>query len=236
MIRFYAPDIESDATLSEVESGHCCRVLRLHTGETIEVVDGKGNLFKCIITQDNPKSTKLEIISKEYLPLHWKPIITLAIAPTKNMDRMEWLVEKCVEIGIDKIVFINCKNSVRRIVKRERLEKIMISAMKQSLKAKLPVLCELISFDEFTANDDSTLKFVGYCDDHCQKLEFAKEYDGKSNLTIMIGPEGDFSHEEIEKAFKRGYKAVTFGNTRLRTETAALFSLCSAHTIICRQN
>lgn len=234
MIRFYAPDIENESILPEVESGHCCRVLRMRAGDEIEVVDGKGMLFKCKIKDPNPKSTILEILSNQTVELHWKPTITLAVAPTKNIDRMEWLVEKCVEIGVNRIVFINCRNSVRRVAKRERLVKIMISAMKQSLKAELPDLVEMIDFNKFIDSDKSgsALKYVGYCDDNTPRVEFANEYDGSSDLIIMIGPEGDFTKQEIEHAIDAGFKPVTFGNTRLRTETAALFSLCSAHTLI----
>lgn len=232
MIRFYAPEIESDSTLPEVESGHCCRVLRMHSGQEIEVVDGKGNLFKCIITDSHPKATKIEIISKEHQFPYWSVVITLAIAPTKNMDRMEWLVEKAIEIGVNKIVFINCHNSVRKLIKKDRLEKIAISAMKQSLKAHLPEICEMTDFVDFIKSDKSSQKFVGYCDYTIPREDFAKAYNGKSDLTIMIGPEGDFTSDEINKALKSGYKPVTFGNTRLRTETAALYGLCATHNLI----
>lgn len=232
MIRFYAPNIETDSTLPEVESGHCCRVLRMRTGDQIEVVDGRGGLYKCLISEANPKTTGLDILSKSELFLNWKPKITLAVAPTKNMDRMEWLAEKAVEIGINRLVFLNCHNSVRKTMKSERIEKIMVSAMKQSLKAILPELVELVPYHEFIRNDNSSCKFVGYCDDRIERKEFAVSYDGQSDITIMIGPEGDFTNEEIRAAFDEGYVAVTFGNTRLRTETAALYALCSAHTII----
>ena len=232
MIRFYAPDIESDSTLPEVESGHCCRVLRMTTGDSIEVVDGKGNLFKCIITDSHPKHVGLEIVSKESLATHWTPNITLAVAPTKNVDRIEWLVEKAVEIGVNEIVFLNCKHSVRRVIKRDRIEKIMISAMKQSLKAHLPLLQEMTDFIDFISKCDSSFKFIGYCDDSVERKDFVNAFDGKKDVTIVIGPEGDFSPEEINAAFKADFVPVTFGNTRLRTETAALYALCATHALI----
>lgn len=232
MIRFYAPDIKTDSILPEVESGHCCRVLRHRIGDEIEVIDGKGNLFRCVIEDANPKKTRVDILEETSLALHWTPKITLAVAPTKNIDRMEWLVEKSVEIGVNKIVFLNCKNSVRRMVKRERIEKILISSMKQSLKATLPELIEMIDIVDFLHQNVSDMKFVGYCDSSIERKEFVKEYDGRSDLTILIGPEGDFTSDEIRLAFERGYKPVTFGNTRLRTETAALYSLCATHTLI----
>lgn len=232
MIRFYSPDIETDSSLPEVESGHCCRVLRMRAGDEIEVVDGRGNLFRCLITDPNPRKTLVEIVAKEELSRHWSPRITLAVAPTKNMDRMEWLVEKAVEIGVDRIVFVICRNSVRKVVKRDRIEKIMVSAMKQSLKAKLPELVEMTGFADFVAADDSLHKFVGYCSDEIEKKEFVKAYNGEGDVTILIGPEGDFSRDEIEAAFAAGFRPVTFGDTRLRTETAALFALSATHTLI----
>lgn len=232
MIRFYAPEIESTLQLPEVESGHCCRVLRMKEGDEIEVVDGQGNIFRCEITDAHPKHTGLLILSKEPESLHWKPFITLAVAPTKNMERMEWLAEKAVEIGVNRIVFLNCERNVRRVVKRDRVEKILISAMKQSLKATLPEIVEMIDIKDFLASATSECKFMGYCDPAVERKEFAKEYDGVSDLTIMIGPEGDFTPEEVGASISAGFVPVTFGNTRLRTETAALYALCASHVII----
>lgn len=232
MIRFYAPDIESTGELPEGESVHCSRVLRLRSGERIEVVDGRGNLFECVIDDAHARHTAVTVVSRSELSRHWTPGITLALAPTKNMDRMEWLVEKAVEIGVDRIVFLDCERSVRRVVKRERVEKIMVSAMKQSLKATLPELVELVGFADFVAGDPSAVKFMGYCDERIERRDFALEYDGASDLTVLIGPEGDFSPGEVERALSYGYMPVTFGATRLRTETAALYALCAAHTII----
>ena len=219
MIRFYAPDIESTGELPEGESAHCSRVLRLRSGERIEVVDGRGNLFECVIDDAHQRHTSVTVVSRSELTRHWTPRITLALAPTKNMDRMEWLVEKA-------------ERSVRRVVKRERVEKIMVSAVKQSLKATLPELVELVGFADFVAEDPSAVKFMGYCDERTERRDFAVGYDGTSDLTVLIGPEGDFSPGEVEMALSHGYMPVTFGATRLRTETAALYALCAAHTII----
>ena len=207
MIRFYAPDIESTGELPEGESAHCSRVLRLRSGERIEVVDGRGNLFECVIDDAHQRHTSVTVVSRSELTRHWTPRITLALAPTKNMDRMEWLVEKAVE-------------------------KIMVSAVKQSLKATLPELVELVGFADFVAEDPSAVKFMGYCDERTERRDFAVGYDGTSDLTVLIGPEGDFSPGEVEMALSHGYMPVTFGATRLRTETAALYALCAAHTII----
>ena len=146
MTRFYAPDIKQTLTLPEGESGHCCRVLRLSEGDDVEAVDGKGTLHRCRIIDAHPRRTGIEIIESIVEPRHWNPRITLALAPTKNMDRMEWLVEKAVEIGVDRIVFLDCEHSERRVVKPERIERIMVSAMKQSLKSRMPELTGMMPF------------------------------------------------------------------------------------------
>jgi 16S rRNA (uracil1498-N3)-methyltransferase len=232
MIRFYAPDLLATGELPEVESGHCCRVLRMKEGDRVDVVDGKGNAYVCEITDAHPRHTAVDIIETTAEPLHWSPRITLAVAPTKNMDRMEWLVEKAVEIGVNRMLFLDCTHNVRRVVKRDRIEKIMVSAMKQSLKATLPELVEMTGFREFVTSDTSALKYMGYCSREIERKEFAREYDGKSDVSILIGPEGDFTPEEVNLAIGNGFMPVTFGNTRLRTETAALYALCAAHTII----
>ncbi|MGN0236603.1 MAG: RsmE family RNA methyltransferase [Lepagella sp.] len=235
MIIFYSPDIRSTGMLSETESGHCCRVLRLREGDHITVADGFGHFFECEISDAHPKHTSVMILDCREVDRHWSPKITLAVAPTKNMDRMEWLAEKAVEIGVDRLVFVDCQRNVRHVVKRDRIEKIMISAMKQSLKAHLPELVELVSFRQFLASDSSQSKYMGYCDPNIQRRDFSVDYDGKKDLTILVGPEGDFSPEEVDAALTAGFVPVTFGNTRLRTETAALYALCATHSIITQQ-
>ncbi|MDE7180364.1 MAG: 16S rRNA (uracil(1498)-N(3))-methyltransferase [Muribaculaceae bacterium] len=235
MILFYSPDIVAAGELSESDSAHCVRVMRMRQGDEIDVTDGKGNLYRCVITDAHSKHTSVDIISTCRQELHWRPRITLAVAPTKNIDRMEWLAEKAVEIGVSRLVFLNCRHSVRRVVKRDRMMKVMVAAMKQSLKATLPELVEMTEFSDFIREENCGMKFVGYCDDETERLEFARIYDGLSDITILIGPEGDFSPDEINDAFAAGFRPVTFGNTRLRTETAALFALCAAHTIMLQQ-
>lgn len=231
MIRFYAPDVESTGELPEVESGHCCRVLRMKTGDAIYVVDGKGSVFNCVITDPHPKHTGVEIISKSEEPVHWKGNITLAVAPTKNIDRIEWLFEKAVEMGVNELVLLKCARSERKNVNNERLEKILVSAMKQSLKATLPVFTGMMDFKEFISRAREGMRFVGYCDDRTERRDFSKEFPGNRDVTVMIGPEGDFSPEEIKAAFEAGFQPVTFGNSRLRTETAALFALAAIHVL-----
>lgn len=232
MIRFYAPDLEVTCELPDVESAHCARVLRMKAGDTISVVDGRGNVFDCEILDPHPKHTSVVITGRSEEPLHWRPQLTLAVAPTKNMDRMEWLAEKAVEIGVNRLMFVDCERNVRRVVKRDRIEKIMVSAMKQSLKAWLPELVEMTSLSEFIAGDTSAMKFMGYCSPEVERRDFSSAYDGMSNLSILIGPEGDFTPAEVDMALAAGIMPVTFGKTRLRTETAALYALCSAHTLM----
>ncbi|MDE7402944.1 MAG: 16S rRNA (uracil(1498)-N(3))-methyltransferase [Muribaculaceae bacterium] len=236
MIRFYAPDIESDPVLPEAESAHCVRVLRMREGDTLEIVDGKGGLYSCVLKSARPKAAEVEITSKSTLDRHWKPEIIIAVAPTKNTDRMEWLAEKATEIGVDKLVFLNCERSVRKTTKPDRIEKILVSAMKQSLKALKPELEVDVPILEFI--DDCSkldaIKYVGYCDASVERRDFSACYSGQENVVILIGPEGDFSPSEIKAAISAGFIPVTFGDTRLRTETAALFALCATHTLIDR--
>lgn len=231
MIRFYSPDIESTLELPEIESGHCCRVLRMKVGDRIHVVDGKGHEFLCEIVDAHPKHTSVEIISCSDEPKHWKERIVIAVAPTKNIDRIEWMLEKIVEIGVDEIVLLKCEHSERKNVNEERLLKIIISAMKQSLKATLPVFKGLVPFSTFVAESDTENLYMGYCDEKIERKEFATTYPGNSNLTILIGPEGDFSPSEVEKALKKGFIPVTFGESRLRTESAALYAVTATHVI-----
>lgn len=231
MIRFYSPDIASDLTLPEIESGHCCRVLRMMEGDRIYVVDGKGMEYECEITDAHSKHTSVMILSEREDPKHWKEKIVLAVAPTKNIDRIEWMLEKVVEIGVDEIVLLRCEHSERKNVNEERLVKIIISAMKQSLKATLPVFKGLVKYRDFIESIDTPLKYMGYCAPDVERREFAKEFPGKGDVTVMIGPEGDFSPEEVMLAMNKGFVPVTFGESRLRTETAALFAVTAIHVI-----
>lgn len=231
MIRFYIPDIQDECVLSEGESGHCCRVLRMKEGDKLYAVDGKGISYECEIVNAHPKHTSIRIISSKEEPKHWKEKITLAVAPTKNIDRIEWMLEKVVEMGVDEIILLNCEHSERKKVNEDRLLKIVVSAMKQSLKATMPVFRGLISYREFLDFDGPGLRFMGYCDEGIERKEFAKEYPGNEDVTILIGPEGDFSRKEVEEAIKKGFVPVTFGKSRLRTETAALFAVAAVHVV-----
>ncbi|MDE5567136.1 MAG: 16S rRNA (uracil(1498)-N(3))-methyltransferase [Muribaculaceae bacterium] len=232
MIRFYAPDINQSTFLPESDSQHCCRVLRMQAGDCIEIVDGRGALYKCRIAMAHNKRTEVEIIERIDLPPVWQYNITVAVAPTKHLDRMEWLVEKLVEIGVNRIVPIRCMRSERKELKTERLEKIAVSAMKQSLKAVVPRIDEMMSLQSFlTSVDKSDQRFVAYCDDWVERRLLAREYRPGSSVTVLIGPEGDFSPEEIKMTIDDGFVPVTLGDNRLRTETAALVACDTFHII-----
>ncbi|MBD5356611.1 MAG: 16S rRNA (uracil(1498)-N(3))-methyltransferase [Bacteroides sp.] len=232
MIQFYAPDIETTGLLPESDSGHCCRVLRMKEGDEVCVVDGKGSRFRCIILEAHPKHTMLEIVERVPVPNHWGFELTLAVAPTKHADRMEWMLEKAVEIGIDRVVLLKCARSERKVMKTERLEKVMISAMKQSLKGVLPILEEVTDFKTFVSSvPDGVAKYFGYCSEEYPRADFSQNFKPQTSVVIMIGPEGDFSPEEVTLAVDHGFMPVTFGDSRLRTETAALYAVTAAHVI-----
>lgn len=220
MIIFYQAQLPAINYLDPEESKHCIKVLRKQSGDEINMVDGKGTFYKAKITNANHKKCEFEIIDtkqEDAAVFHRH----LAIAPTKNMDRMEWLIEKATEMGIDEISFFQSFHSERKIVKIERLEKKAISAMKQSLKATLPQLNEMCAFSAILENASATNKFIAYVDSS-NKVHLKNELSKQADTVILIGPEGDFTPEEVELAAKKGFKKISLGSSRLRTETAAL--------------
>ena len=231
MIQFYSPDIAESKTLSPEESAHAVRVLRMKAGDSHVAVDGKGACFNCVVTKAVASGVEVDILSREEVEKPWQGRIVLAVAPTKNADRMEWLVEKCVEMGIDEIVLLECSRSERRRMKTERLERIMVAAMKQSLKATLPELRGPIAFADFMAEERGGEKFMAWCGEDTGKKLLCAEHCPGADITVLIGPEGDFSPAEVEEARKRGYIPVSLGESRLRTETAAMFSVAAAHAL-----
>lgn len=234
MHRFYCPDIADTLTLGEEDSKHCVKVLRMGEGDTIEVVDGNGNLYTCRISMAHPKRCAIEVLDKEQQPPHWGHRIVLAIAPTKNLDRIEWLVEKCVEMGVDRIIPLRCHNSERTVLKTERLKKIMVAAMKQSLKATLPQLDEMTSIMDVIAEGVEGTRCIAYCDAMLpreQRRALPSVYRPGSDVMVLIGPEGDFSPEEVQAATAAGFVPVTLGESRLRTETAGLMAVASIHAM-----
>lgn len=221
---FYTDNIESAiCELSEEESRHCVKVLRMGEGDTLHVSDGRGVMCRCVIVDAHPKhctvhiEERIEGYGSRPYRLH------LAVAPTKNTARMEWLVEKAVEMGVDEITPMVCHNSEREVLKRERLMRVAVSAMKQSLKATLPVINAPMSVAEVIGTPFDGQRFIAYCDgDHRTPLHEA--YRG-GNAQILIGPEGDFTGEEVRQALDAGCLPVTLGQYRLRTETAAMAAL-----------
>ncbi|MDR2919807.1 MAG: 16S rRNA (uracil(1498)-N(3))-methyltransferase [Tannerella sp.] len=230
MYLFYAPDIEQDTTLPEEESGHAIRVLRLKEGDEIILTNGKGSFFRANIIAAHQKRCKLELLESWQQEELWPFYLHIAIAPTKNMDRMEWFVEKATEIGIDAITCLNCRFSERREIKTARLEKILISAMKQSQKASLPLLTGMTGFTEFVKLPFAGRKFIAHCEEQ-EKLLLSKTYHPGERVLILIGPEGDFSPDEIKLALQNGFEPISLGKSRLRTETAALAACQTIHVL-----
>jgi 16S rRNA (uracil1498-N3)-methyltransferase len=228
---FYTPDIDKSLVLPEEEARHCIRVLRLTEGSEIDLTDGKGYLYKAVIVQAHPKHCVVNIKERILHTPFWKFNLHIAVAPTKNMDRMEWFAEKATEIGINAISFLNCRYSERKEIKGERIEKILISAMKQSLKATLPALDGMVDFKHFIKRPFDGQKFIAHCESDEEKQVLKHVYKAKENALILVGPEGDFSTEEIDLATQAGFKAVSLGESRLRTETAALTACQTIHFV-----
>ncbi|MBQ9523121.1 MAG: 16S rRNA (uracil(1498)-N(3))-methyltransferase [Paludibacteraceae bacterium] len=230
MYLFYTPDIETSQVLSEEESAHCVRVLRYTRGDEILLTDGRGTTYTARITNPNPKHCAFEVVSQEKQvkghPFH----LHIAIAPTKNIERLEWMVEKCTEIGIDEITPLLCRFSERKQLRNDRLEKIILSAAKQSLTPYLPVLHELTNYDAFIEAHTSEAedRFIAHCYKDEKKLLKDLIVRGRDVL-VLIGPEGDFSEQEVEEALEAGFKPVSLGSSRLRTETAGVVA---CHTAI----
>ena len=229
---FYATDIDgmilpAEIILSEEESYHCIRVMRMSIQDPISITDGKGNIYQAAITDGHPKKCRVTILRQEkHIP--GRPYkVHLAVAPTKNIERFEWFLEKATEIGIDEITPLLCEHSERTTLRKERLEKILVSAMKQSQNLYLPVLNEMCRFNDFVKQQKAEQKFIAYVTERQDSL-LKNCYRPGNDCTILVGPEGDFSRTEVENALKNGYTIVSLGNSRLRTETAAIVA---THTI-----
>jgi 16S rRNA (uracil1498-N3)-methyltransferase len=230
MIIFYAPCLSTCSELPEEESGHVVRVLRHTVGDEIDVVDGNGMWYHCRIASANPKHCSVEILSS-HSDSHWPYRVELAIGPTKNLDRMEWWLEKSVEIGLDRFVPLRCRFSERKELKTERLRKIAIAAMKQSLKATLPQIDEMTDFKRFIEEPFDGQKFIAHCMDNQPRHLLSHLVQKGRDVRILIGPEGDFSQDEVSFALQNGYLPISLGDQRLRTETAALVSVHTVHLI-----
>jgi len=229
---FYAYEVSGrHCRLDAEESGHCVRVLRHRAGDAVDVIDGQGTLYHCRLTLDNPKGAEAEILSEE---ADWgaHPYrLTIGCCPTKNNDRFEWFVEKATELGVDRIVPLIGDHSERKVYKTERAQRIALSATKQSLKARIPEIAEPVTVKDFLVipgTDRASLKLIAYCFEEETLRTSIKDALKKADLdeicdiTVLIGPEGDFSQEEAQLALKNGYIPIHLGNSRLRTETAAV--------------
>lgn len=227
---FYCPDINPNQiyTLDKEESQHCVKVLRLKENYTLFVTDGQGNLYKAEIVEALPRSCSVRIIETQAEYGKRDYYLHIAIAPTKNIARIEWFLEKATEMGIDEITPIICEHSEREIIKNERLEKIIVSAMKQSLKAYLPKLNEAIPIKQLIQNSKEEKKLICYCQDDDRK-KIQDIYKPKESVLIIIGPEGDFSEKEVQEALNNNFQKITLGKERLRTETAGLYAVQSIH-------
>jgi 16S rRNA (uracil1498-N3)-methyltransferase len=219
---FYLPDASlGSISLSEEESKHCVRVLRMIEGTKLLITNGRGQMMEAMLTQANPKRCQLEIFSVSEGEDQWQFHLHIAVAPTKNSDRIEWFLEKATEVGVDEISLFSSEHSERRSQRHDRLEKVMISAMKQSLKSRLPKLNEMTDYEQIVKSEFSGQKFIAWIDSSITET-LINAYQKSSNAIVLIGPEGDFSPLEVELAIKNGFVPVSLGKARLRTETAAL--------------
>jgi len=226
---FFVPDISGDTvTLSKHESAHCAKVLRLLKGDVVMLLNGKGGTAEATIEEINPKGCKLHVLERAQYKVSAGEQLHIAIAPTKNNSRMEWFLEKATEIGISAVTPIICRRSERKKINMERLSKVLISALKQSERFFLPELHKMKTFQKFvvdTASENQTARFIASYNTNNSDLKNAYS---KGDAIVLIGPEGDFSEEELELAKSNGYQPVNLGNFRLRTETAGIVA---CHTI-----
>lgn len=225
---FYVPDAQNNNELPQEEATHALRVLRLKSGDDMFIMDGTGNFYHAEVSLATNKKCLYEI--KETLPQNktWKGHIHLAIAPTKNMDRIEWMTEKATEIGFDELTFLNCTFSERKVLRTERIEKIVVSAVKQSRKPWKPIVNEMIPFKDFISMPRKGRKFIAHCYQEIEKndlFDIINSDKENESITVLVGPEGDFSIEEVRLAIENGYESISLGQSRLRTETAGLMAI-----------
>lgn len=240
---FYVPDAATQTELPQEEATHALRVLRIQAGDELFLMDGKGVFCRAEVSLATNKRCIYEV--KEVMPQQpaWRGHIHLAIAPTKMMDRIEWMAEKATEIGFDEISFLNCKFSERKVIRIDRIDKIVVSAVKQSHKAWKPVVNELQNFKDFITTPRNGRKFICHCYEEIEKKDFFAEIskscpadesagaaqEGADDITVLVGPEGDFSIDEVRLALENGYESVSLGTSRLRTETAGLVAVNMCH-------
>ena len=224
---FYAPDITlPEYTLTEEESRHAIKVLRLKTGDTMHITDGVGNLHLCRLISDSAKHCTVRVVESKSQFEKRNYGLTMAVAPTKNIDRYEWFLEKATEIGVDNFVALECEHSERRVIKVERELKVITAAVKQSLKAYHPTLEDMVDFKKFVTRPFVGRKFIAHCGEAVVgKSYLASTLDAGQDAVILIGPEGDFSADEVRTAVENGFEEITLGTQRFRTETAAVMAV-----------
>jgi len=227
---FYTPDVsEGKALFSREESVHCLRVLRMRRGDGISFTDGLGNLYEGIISGDDPAGMTATVSSVQHDERRRGYRLHMAISPLKNEDRLEWFIEKAVEIGIEEITPLICTRTEKRRFRRERLEGLILSAMKQSVKYWLPLLNEPVAFNGFLDGEHPGKKIIACCDHDIKRIPLTSAFSRGESVTILIGPEGDFTAEEVTSAVRTGFAAVHIGESRLRTETAGVAACCSVY-------
>lgn len=230
---FFNPNINSKTqtfTFDKEESRHIVKALRKKEGDILSITNGLGFLFSAEIINLNDKKCSVQIISFEEIKKPWNYHLHIAIAPTKMNERFEWFLEKSTEIGIDEITPIICENSERKVFKKERMQKVIVSAAKQSLKFTFPKLNDPIKLSDFMSKVDAEIKLIAHCEDS-KKNSLMKVIKTKKDILVLIGPEGDFSVKEISKALQHQYIPLSLGKSRLRTETAGLVT-CSTISVI----
>lgn len=229
---FYAPDIiGNNYMLDEKESRHCVRVLRMKSGTPVQIIDGKGNLYEAVIVDPDPRRCSLAITGaiRDFEKRNYR--LHMAISPLKNYERFEWFIEKSVEIGIDEITPLICSNTEKPGIKRERINNLIISAMKQSLKSTLTILNEACRFHDFIRTNYSGGRMIAHCSNKFEKTRIGEVYSKGNDALLLIGPEGDFSGEEIQAALEMGFRSVHLGKSRLRSETAGIAACYSIYYI-----
>ena len=222
---FYVPNAEMQTELPADEASHATRVLRLKEGDELMLMDGEGSFFRAEVTMASNHHCLYNIIERLPQPRQWEGHIHMAIAPTKNTDRIEWMTDKVTEVGLDELSFLNCQFSERRNLKTDRISKIVVSAVKQSHKAYLPVVNELMPFKQFIADHPTGHRFIAHCYQEVERVNLFDELcclPSSADALVLIGPEGDFSIDEVRAALAVGFVSVDLGTSRLRTETAGL--------------
>ena len=225
---FYVPDAEKLTELPAEEANHAIKVLRLKEGDELMLMDGKGSFYRAEVTLVSNHHCMYRIVERQPQQHQWEGRVHLAIAPTKMNDRIEWMAEKATEVGIDELSFLNCQFSERRNLKTERIKKIVVAAVKQSHKAWMPVVNELEPFRQFISRQSSGHRYIAHCYNEVPRVNLFDELcrlDASEDALVLVGPEGDFSIDEVRYAVSQGFVSVDLGKSRLRTETAGLSAI-----------